>query len=78
MTSRQFHQHFTRAFFVQKFVQSQTLSREKIFVQKMHVQNVDEIDTLPVPVYLTNYLCRNFLDVCNSISQEYFYIKYFN
>jgi len=26
----QFHQHLTRAFFVQKFVQSQTLSREKL------------------------------------------------
>jgi len=26
----QFHQHFTCAFFVQKFVQSQTLSREKL------------------------------------------------
>jgi len=26
----QFHQYFTRPFFVQKFVQSQTLSREKL------------------------------------------------
>ncbi len=26
----QFHQYFTRTFFVQKFVQSQTLSREKL------------------------------------------------
>ncbi len=31
----QFHQRFTRAFFVPKFVQNQTLSREKTFVQKM-------------------------------------------
>jgi len=28
-TWSQFHQHFTRPFFVQKFFQSQTLSREK-------------------------------------------------
>jgi len=33
-TRCQFRQSFTRAFFVQKFVQSQTLSREKTFVQK--------------------------------------------
>jgi len=26
----QFHQHFTREFFVPKFVQSQTVSREKL------------------------------------------------
>jgi len=26
----QFQQHFTRTFFVQKFIQSQTLSREKV------------------------------------------------
>jgi len=32
------------ALFVWKFVQSQTLSREKTFGQKMCVQNVDEID----------------------------------
>ncbi len=34
INSRQFHQHFTRAFFVLKFVKIQTLSREKTFVQK--------------------------------------------
>jgi len=40
----QFHQHFTRAFFVRKFVQCQTLSKEKTFVPKMGEYNVDEID----------------------------------
>jgi len=35
ITYRQFHQRRTHAFFVRKFVQSQTLSREKYFVQKM-------------------------------------------
>ncbi len=30
MVRCQFHQHFTRKFFVRKFVQSQTLSREKL------------------------------------------------
>ncbi len=40
----QFHQRFTRAFFVRKFIQSQTLSRVKTFMQKMPAQNVDEID----------------------------------
>jgi len=35
ITYRQFHQHFMRPFFVRKFVQSQTLSREKTFVQKI-------------------------------------------
>jgi len=43
-TCRQFHQHFTRAFFVRKFVQCQTLSKEKTFVPKMGEYNVDEID----------------------------------
>jgi len=37
----QFHQCFMRAFFVQKFVQSQTLNREKTFVQKLHVDEID-------------------------------------
>jgi len=40
----QFDQCFTLAFFVQKFVQSQTLSREKTFVRKICAFNVDEID----------------------------------
>jgi len=30
----QFHQRFTRAFFVQMFVQSQNATRKKAFVQK--------------------------------------------
>ncbi len=30
----QFHQHFTCTFFVRKFVQSKTLSREKTYIQK--------------------------------------------
>ncbi len=41
----QFHQHFTGAFFVQMFVQSQTLSREKLLKLKRRAWNVDEIDT---------------------------------
>jgi len=40
----QFHQHFTRAFFIQKFVQSQTLGRGKTFERKICAFNVDEID----------------------------------
>jgi hypothetical protein len=35
LQSREFHQRFMREFFLQKFVQSQTLSREKTFKQKM-------------------------------------------
>ncbi len=42
--SSQFHQCFTRAFFVPKFVQNQTLSREKTFVHKICSFNVDKID----------------------------------
>jgi hypothetical protein len=34
----QFHKHFLHAFFARKFVQTQTLSREKSFVQKMHAK----------------------------------------
>jgi hypothetical protein len=44
----QFHQSFT--FFVRKFVQSQTLSKEKTFVQKMRAYNVDEIDNRKLKV----------------------------
>jgi len=40
----QFHQHFTRAFFVQKFVQSQNVTRNKAFVREIRSFNVDEID----------------------------------
>jgi len=40
----QFHQRFSLMFFVRKFVQTQTLSREKTFVQKICAKNVDEID----------------------------------
>jgi hypothetical protein len=32
----QFHQHFTQEFFVQKFVQSQTLSREKLLKRLLY------------------------------------------
>ncbi len=31
-------------FFVRKFVQSQTITRKKAFVQKRSAKNVDEID----------------------------------
>jgi len=37
---RQFHQHFTRAFFVQKIIQSQTLSREKHFRTKKRARKM--------------------------------------
>jgi len=40
----QFHQSFTGAFFERKFFQSQTQSREKTFVPKIHEFNIDEID----------------------------------
>jgi len=40
----QFHQRFSLMFFVRKFVQTQTLSREKDFIQKMRAKNVDKID----------------------------------
>jgi len=33
-----------RAFFIQKFVQSQKVTRKKAFVQKIRAFNVDEID----------------------------------
>jgi len=39
-----FQPSISRTFFVRKFVQSQTLSREKTFVRKMQAKNVDEID----------------------------------
>ncbi len=44
-TRCQFHQNLTREFFLQKFIQSLTQSREKIFVWKRRAQNVHEIDT---------------------------------
>jgi hypothetical protein len=40
----QFHQRFTRSFFVRKFVQSQNVTRKKAFVRKIWAFNVDEID----------------------------------
>jgi len=40
----QFHQRFTRAFFVRKFVQSQNVTRKKAFVCKICAFNVDEFD----------------------------------
>ncbi len=41
----QFHQLFKGAFLIQKFVQSQNLTRIKAFVWKRRAKNVDEIDT---------------------------------
>ncbi len=43
-TRCQFHQHYTREFFVRKFIQSQNVSRKLAFVRKIHAFNVDEID----------------------------------
>jgi len=40
----QFHQRLTCAFFVQKFLQSQNVTRKKAFVRKIRAFNVDEID----------------------------------
>jgi hypothetical protein len=40
----QFHQCFTRVLFVQKFVQSQNVTRKNAFVCKIRAFNVDEID----------------------------------
>jgi hypothetical protein len=47
-TCGQLHQRFTRAFFAQKFVQSQNVTRKKAFVRKIRAFNVDEIDTMVV------------------------------
>jgi len=41
----QFHQRYTRAFFVQIFQQSQNITRKMTFVQKIRTYNVDGIDT---------------------------------
>jgi hypothetical protein len=41
----QFHQHYTRAFFVQIFQQSQYITRKTTFVRKICTYSVDEIDT---------------------------------
>jgi len=47
LTIRQFHQRFTRAFFVRNFGAKAKTSLEKwTFVQKKRVKNVDEIDTM--------------------------------
>jgi len=40
----QFHQRFTRSFFVRKFVQSQNVSWKKAFIRKIRAFNIDEID----------------------------------
>jgi len=41
----QFHQRYTRVFFVQIFQQSQNVTIKTTFVQKICTYNVDEIDT---------------------------------
>jgi len=41
----QFHQRYTRAFFVRIFQQSQNVTRKMTFVQNIRTYNVDEIDT---------------------------------
>ncbi len=41
----QFHQHYTREFFVWIFQQSQNITRKTTCVQKIRMYNVDEIDT---------------------------------
>ena len=40
----QFHQCFTRAFFVQKFVLSQNVTRKKAFVRKICAFKVDDVN----------------------------------
>jgi hypothetical protein len=40
----QFHQRFTLAFFVRKFIQSQNVTRKKAFIHKIWAFNIDEID----------------------------------
>ncbi len=45
VTCSQFHQRYTRMFFVQIFQQSQNVTRKMMFVQKIRTYNVDEIDT---------------------------------
>jgi len=41
-TLRQFHQHLTRVFFVQKFVLSETLSREKLPKRLLYEKGVQK------------------------------------
>jgi len=41
----QFHQRYTRTFFVRIFQQSQNVTRKMTFVRKICTYNVDEIDT---------------------------------
>jgi hypothetical protein len=50
----QFHQRFTSAFFVQKKLQSQNISRKKTFVRKICAKNVDEIDHSGFPAVSTS------------------------
>jgi len=44
-TCSQFHQPYTRAFFVRIFQQSQNITRKTTFVRKTRTYNVDDIDT---------------------------------
>ncbi len=53
----QFHQRYTRAFFVQIFQQSQNVTRKTTFIRNICTYNVDEIDTW------STYFVRN-EDVC--------------
>ncbi len=41
----QFHQHYTPAFFVRIFQQSQNVNRKTMFVRNIRTYNADEIDT---------------------------------
>jgi hypothetical protein len=41
----QFHQRYTRAFFVRIFQQCQNVTRKMTFVRKIRTYSVDEIDT---------------------------------
>jgi len=49
-TCSQFHQHYTHTFFVQIILQSQNVTRKTMFVQKICMYNVDEIDTWSLSV----------------------------
>jgi len=45
ITCSQFHQHFSRTFFVHKTFLCLEFGFERTFVQKMRAKNIDEIDT---------------------------------
>jgi len=50
----QFHHHYTRAFFVRIFQQSQNVTRKTTFLRNFRTYNVDEIDTCKAVQFLVS------------------------